>query len=168
MNSYVPSGLLGLSLDVVRTFTQALTFCAKKLRRPPEEVLQLLARGDSWVHSTFRYALVNQICQYLSRLGTVVRSVYIYGSCMEDRARPCSDVDIIIWVNEKSDALVLLLERLNYLISDYYRALMGDKAEGMARMLDIHLVDDREVEAREGYGAVLSSPYTSPVRIWSR
>lgn len=168
MKSYVPSILLGLSLDVVQTFSRALAFCAKKLGKSQDEVVRLLAQGDRWVHSTLRYALVTQVCQYLSRLGTVVRSVYIYGSCMEDRAKPSSDVDIIIWVNEKTDALAVLLEQLNLLISGYYRALLGDKASRMARMLDIHLVDDREVEAREGYGAVLGSVYTSPVQVWAR
>lgn len=168
MNSYVPSVLLRLSLDIVQTFSQAIDYCAKKLGKSPEEVLELLARGDSWAHSSFRYALTIQIGQYLSRLGTVVRSIYIYGSCMEDGARLTSDIDIIIWVNEKTDAIAFLLERLNLFISSYYRSLLGDKASRMARMLDIHVVDDQEVKARVGYGAFLGSLYAKPVEIWSR
>jgi len=168
MKDYVPSILLGLSLDIAHAFSQAIGYCAKKRGKSAEEIFDLLSQGDCWVHSTFRYALTIQICYYLSRLGTVVRSVYIYGSCMEDSARPTSDIDIIIWVNEKTDAIAFLLERLNLFISSHYRALLGDKAGRMARMLDIHVVDDQEVKARAGYGAVLGSLYTRPVKIWSR
>lgn len=169
MRNYVPSILLGLSLDIAHTFSEAIDYCAKKKEgRSAEEVLQLLAQGDRWAHSTFRYALTTQVCQYLSRLGTVVRSVYIFGSSMSDGAKPTSDIDIIIWVNERSDAIAFLLDRLNLFISTYYRGLFADRASRMRRMFDIHLVDDQEVKARVGYGAVLGSLHTRPVKIWAR
>jgi predicted nucleotidyltransferase len=168
MRVYRPSAFLGLSLDVVQVFSQAIGYCAEKLNKSSEETLALLEQGDLWVHSTFRFALAVQICPYLGRLGTAVRSIYIYGSCMEDRAKPTSDIDMIIWANEKNDAITFLLERLNLLVSSYYKSLLGDKASAMRWMLDIHVVDDQEVQENIGYATVLRSLYTMPVKIWNR
>jgi hypothetical protein len=53
------------------------------------------------------------------------------------------------------------------------RALVKRYAElisepGLVHLLDVQVVDDQDVEDCTGYGALLSSTYNRPIRVWER
>ncbi len=118
------------------------------------------------MHSAFRYALAQEFCRYVSGLGSTFRAVYVYGSTMDGRTRPSSDVDIIAWVGRKSDTAESLLLRLDRLLTQGYRTLTG--CSSLRCLFDIHLVDDEDIELNRGYGAVVRSVWTAPVCLWRR
>ena len=52
-------------------------------------------------------------------------------------------------------------------------ALLDDVAELLDRppaasLLDVHMVDDDDVETRTGYGVLLSSIHHLPIQVWER
>lgn len=132
----------------------------------PEELREALRAGDPWAHSSFRYALAQELCDYLRDLGPMLKAAYVYGSVMEHRARPASDLDIVLWVGRKSEAAVSLVGLLDRLAVICYREACPGASP--RRLFDAHLVDDTDVRDRRGYGAVINSLHTSPVCLWRR
>ncbi len=154
-----PSLLLGPKVQGL--FARALGQARRKGFGQEEELIEALRGGDPWAHSLFRYALAQEFSNYLARLCPEIRRVYVYGSTVDNRAGPASDVDLLVWVQRKTTALESLLWRLDAILLRGYRALTG--FVGPHNLFDFHLVDDEEVEARRGYGAVVSSLWTAPV-----
>lgn len=142
-------------------FARALQRASQKISAPEENLAQALRAGDPQAHSHFRYALAQELCNYLAGICEGMRKLYIYGSTMDNRAGPASDVDLILWVQKKSSALESLLWRLNTVLLQGYRALTG--CVGPPELFDFHIVDDEDVAERKGYGAVVSSIWTAPL-----
>ncbi|HEU68201.1 MAG TPA: hypothetical protein ENN53_03160 [Candidatus Acetothermia bacterium] len=99
-------------------------------------------------------------------MGSTFRTVYVYGSTMDGRTRPSSDVDIIAWVGRKSDTVESLLLRLNRLLTEGYRVLTG--CGSLRRLFDIHLADDEDVALGRRYGSVVRSAWSGPACQWRR
>jgi predicted nucleotidyltransferase len=110
--------------------------------------------------------LAQGFCRYLAKLGPAFGALYIYGSTMKGGAHTNSDVDVIILVHKKTDSIESLLCRLDRLLTQSYRLLVGVYAP--ERLFDLHLVDEVDVKRRRGYGAVIQSLWTAPVCLWRR
>lgn len=161
-----PSLLLGPAIRHDAILARAFGAAAAREGQDGAVFLASLRAGDSATHSAFRYALAQEFCRYVSGLGSTFRAVYVYGSTMDGRTRPSSDVDIIAWVARKSDTADSLLLRLDRLVTQGYRTLTG--CSSLRRLFDIHLIDDEDVELNRGYGAVVRSVWTAPVCLWRR
>lgn len=168
MNYYTPSLLLFPRIDVQGLLQRALAHTKEKVfgcSGKGASVLAALLAGDPGVHSAFRYALSKEFCRYLAEIGTSFRAFYIYGSTMENRAHLHSDVDVIILVYRKTDAIESLLWRAEALLAHVYRTLVG--VNGPDRLLDLHLIDEEDMKKRE-HGGMIQSLWTAPVCIWHR
>lgn len=165
MSPNTPSGLLAAELEAEVLLDRAVMFCANRLHMTEIRVVQTLQRGEPEVHSTLRYAVAKGVGDYLRELGCGFRAVYLYGSAMNGNAGIASDIDLIIIVEHKLDQVCNLLQRLDLALVTSYRMLLGF-AYGPASLLDVHIVDVEEERKRDGYGAVLCSPETSPVCLW--
>ncbi len=161
-----PSLLLGPGVRPAGFLARALGTAAARGGCDAQGFLADLRAGDPGAHSAFRYALAQEFCSFAASLGTTFRAVYVYGSAVEGRSRPGSDVDVIVWVTRKSGTVESLLVRLDALLARGYRKLTGYGS--LRRLFDIHLVDDEDVELRRGYGAVVRSVWTAPVCLWRR
>jgi len=161
-----PSLLLAPTVRAAGLLARALGAAAAREGRDAPGFLADLRAGDPGAQSAFRYALAREFCGYVSGLGSTFRAVYIYGSTMDGRTRPSSDVDIIAWVERKTDTVESLLERLNRVLTQGCRTLTG--CGSLQRVFDIHLVDDEDVRGRRGYGSVIASVWTAPVCLWRR
>jgi predicted nucleotidyltransferase len=84
---------------------------------------------------------------------------------MTGNAGIASDIDLIVVVEHKLDQVRNLLQRLDLALVTSYRSLLG-LTSGLAKLLDVHIVDVEERLKRHGYGAVLCSSETSPVCLW--
>ncbi|MBC7220849.1 hypothetical protein H5T55_05205 [Candidatus Bipolaricaulota bacterium] len=166
MIASTPSLLLGPAVHYDGILSRAMGAAADRVGRDGVGFLAVLRAGDPRAHSAFRYALAQEFCRYVSRLGSTFRAVYVYGSTVDGRTRPSSDVDIIAWVFRKSDTVESLLLRLNHLLTQGYRALTG--CQCLQQLFDIHLVDDEDVEFGRAYGAVVRSVWTAPLCLWRR
>jgi predicted nucleotidyltransferase len=165
MKPYVPSLLLSAELEGGPLLDEALQFCAERLRRPESEVRRALRGDDQEAHSTLRYAIAKGLSVYLARIGGGIYAVYLYGSAMKGEARPFSDIDLLVLVDRKLDQVRAFLGRVDLALVTAYRSLLGTK-DDPASLLDIHLVDVGEEEARQGYGALVGSARISPVCLW--
>ncbi|MBC7222276.1 nucleotidyltransferase domain-containing protein [Candidatus Bipolaricaulota bacterium] len=152
---------LFLDLAAQGLLARALENAAKKGFPSVEGVVSALRAGDPWAHSLFRYALAQELCVYLAQLCPSIRRVYLYGSVVDNRAGPASDVDIIVWVRRKLAALESLLCQLDALLLRGYQVLTHFR--GPPTLFDFHVVDDTEVEEARDYGAVIRSLWTAPV-----
>ena len=166
MNPYTPSLLIRPELDAQGVLDRALARCRARGLGETGQLLAALHAGDPVAHSYFRYAVAEEICRRLACLGSVFRAVYIYGSTVDNRARPNSDVDIIAWVHRKTDAIENLLALVDLSLAKAYRGLMGSGEP--KHLLDVHLVDDEDVERGRGYGGVIRSLWTAPICMWHR
>ncbi|MFQ6084202.1 MAG: nucleotidyltransferase domain-containing protein [Candidatus Aminicenantia bacterium] len=149
-------------------FDNALSFCCEKFNLiNKSQILELLYQGDNWTHSTFRYGLAKQVASYLNEIANnSIKAVYVYGTILEDRASFTSDIDMIVHSNNKSPEFQQAIKNLDKEILEYYKDLMKGKCEAMGHILDIHIVDDKEIEQKKGYGAVITSLINTPIRIW--
>ena len=166
MIPYTPSLLVRPGFDVQEAFDHVFTRCRARGLGGTNQLLLALRAGDPVAHSSFRYAIAEEVSRQLSSLGAAFRAVYIYGSTVENRARPNSDVDIIAWVHRKTDTIRTFLALVDLSLAKAYRGLMG--SEEPKHLLDVHLVDDEDVELGRGYGAVIRSLWTAPICMWHR
>lgn len=166
MNPYTPSLLVEPELDASGILARALARCQARGLGKRDQLLTALRAGDPVAHSYFRYAVAEELCHRLARLGTAFRAVYIYGSTIDDRACLNSDVDIIVWVYQKTVAIEKWLALANLNLTKAYRKLVDSTQ--VERLLDVHLVDDEDVERGRGYGGVIRSLWTAPICMWRR
>ncbi|MBC7318250.1 nucleotidyltransferase domain-containing protein [Candidatus Bipolaricaulota bacterium] len=159
-----PSLLLGPKVQGL--FARALAEVQRKGFSAEGELVRALRVGNPWAHSLLRYALAQELCTYLGRICPGIRKVYVYGSTVENRAGPASDVDLILWVQKKSGALESLLWQVDTLLLRGYRALTGFSSP--KSLFDLHIVDDEEVAQGKGYGSVINSLWTAPVPLQLR
>jgi predicted nucleotidyltransferase len=165
MGPNTPSGLLAAELEAEVLLDRALLFCADRMHVSTDQVVQALREGVPEVHSTLRYAVAKGLGDYLRNLRCDFRAVYLYGSTMTGNAGIASDIDLIVVVEHKLDQVRNLLQRLDLALVTSYRSLLG-LTSGLAKLIDVHIVDVEERLKRHGYGAVLCSSETSPVCLW--
>jgi len=53
-------------------------------------------------------------------------------------------------------------------VKEGVRGLLCSKANGSCFAVDVKIVDGEELASRKGYGALVTSVYAAPLRLWSR
>ena len=152
---------------------EGLAFCARKMRlSDPTEVVKLLQQSDSSACQYCRYGLAKGVAESIGNLDDNIKSVYVldYDATPHDlcfgQARQRSPIHLIVWAKRKTDALTSLVAALDRALVTRYSELIS--APELARLLDVQVVDDQDVEERIGYGALLSSTHNRPIRVWER
>jgi hypothetical protein len=147
-SSSQPSDVTSLAEAIL---TQALEFCATKLNLESyETAVERLQQGDN--------------------IG--IKAVYIFDfeATPEDicfaEVTPDIIIHLIVWAQRKTAAL-------NSLIGALDRALVRIHVEllhmpQLKHLLDVQVVDDRDVENRLGFGALFSSLHHRPLPVWKR
>jgi len=143
---------------------QALDFCVGKNShlKDRESVVNLLLEEDSWVHSTFRYALSKGICAFLGMHHQELEEVYLTGSTVEDTAGFTSDIDLIIKA-ENNETLTDTLRRLDNDIMIYYRSLLQQHVKKMHQILSPEFIYEKETLER-----IKGQLFHPPLLIWHR
>ena len=73
---------------------------------------------------------------------------------------------LIVHTERKTKALNSLVTMLERALAQSYARLIGPRQ--LQHLLDVQVVDDREVEDRIGYGALFSSLHHRPLKVWER
>jgi len=167
MRPNAPSMLAESELDADALLESAISCCARQLNLDEQDVRQQLRNGSCQAHSSLRYAVAKRVADYLGQLGGGIRGVYLYGSAMNDTARSCSDIDLVVLVERKLDQAQTLLQQLDLALLTSYRTLIGT-ARPPRSLLDVHLVDVEEEKIRRSHGAIIHSLQTSPICLWKR
>ena len=159
-----PSGLMTSEIASDCVVFGALEHCARRSGAGDDETLERLVRGDRQTHSDLRYAIAKRLAEHLESLGAPFLGVYVYGSLMSDTAGPGSDIDMIVVVQKKSDAVTRLLRSVDLVLTSDYRQALGGSA--VTSLLDVHVVDATQERERQGYGALLGDKQAAPVCLW--
>lgn len=155
----------------------AIKFCAEKTRfKDEEQVLGALRCGDCSVCEYLRYGLAEGVAEYLGSVDDTVKVIYTYepeyatsmDESLPDRPNLSPGISMIAWVSRKSAALSSVVTSLGSTLAEELRRLACPKANALCYMLDVKLVDDKEVQERTGYGALIGSLYVRPLEIWPR
>jgi len=155
--------------EIENLFVQALDFVSQKSKKTVQKVITLLRQRDLWINSSLRYALADYLCRNFLSIDTdnIVKAVYIFGSTLRDEACLTSDIDLIFLVVSKKEQTLNFLKALDIAILKHYKSLIGEQIRDMKSILNIHLVDDRDVKAKKECGAVINSIYNPPIKIWT-
>lgn len=120
-----------------------------------------------------RHGIAHEIAAAIGALDDHVRSVYTLDydatpedMCFGETARTTSLIHLIVWTQRKTAALDALATALDRALVEVYGDVAG--ASGLATLLDVQVIDDRDVERRSGYGALLASAHHLPMQVWAR
>jgi hypothetical protein len=155
----------------------ALAFCAQKAGlRDGEEARKAIQDGECAVCGYLTYALSKEIGEYLGGIDSSVQAVYSYepeysaGALHLDVTEPPIDrgIKLIVSVDRKSAALASIVASLEDAVRESVQHLACSDANLSCYVLDVRIADIEEVASRRGYGALLSSLYAPPIRLWAR
>lgn len=153
--------------------TNALSYCVEKIKAgTPATVKEQVKAGDRAAREYLTYQLGRQIAEHLGAFDDDVRAVYAfeYDATSDDLSfgelGGLPSVHLIASVNRKTAALSSLITALDRALCDVYANTFG--SERPNHLLDIQVVDDKDVSERRGYGALLASIHHRPMKIWSR
>ncbi|MGD2142967.1 MAG: hypothetical protein PVF54_00670 [Anaerolineae bacterium] len=152
---------------------EGLAFCAQKMGlADSEEVAQHLRQGDNCACQYCHYGLAKKMGECIGNLDDNVKAIYVldYDATPHDlcfgHAGKSSPIHLIVWVGRRTGALDSLVAALDRALTQEYADLIS--APDLARMLDVQLVDDHDVQDRTGYGALLTSTHNRPIQVWER
>jgi hypothetical protein len=122
----------------------------------------------------FRTGLARYLGEYLGSVDSNVKQVYL---CREELApedlagtrtvSATSHFMLIIWVIRKTAALQSLVVELDYAVTREYKNLTSS-TRGVDSVLEVHFVDDEEVENRRGFAALINSIHKPATRVWAQ
>ncbi|MBI3947055.1 MAG: hypothetical protein HY321_14110 [Armatimonadetes bacterium] len=151
----------------------ALAVCAQKLEPGGDrDVIGRMREGDGAACGYYRAALAARVAAYLGEREQSVKSAYLFDYDAasdeegEECATPTSPVRLVVHVSEKTGALGALIQSLDSALTGQHARLVGTPE--LAHLLEAHVVDDAEAEARTGYGALLSARHRRPLQVWKR
>lgn len=90
--------------------------------------------------------MAKKICRYIEVENIALKSVYIYGSSLEDTAPFASNIDLILWVSQKAENLDSFLKDMDRCLAEHYSAIMGSSIKNVEGLLDFKAVDNEEEE----------------------
>jgi hypothetical protein len=156
---------------------QAIEFCAEKSGfNGKEKALKAIGSGDCCVCEYMRYALAQQVAEYLGSVDDSITAIYTYepeyatGSDTTGPVHPRVQpgLNLIARVNRKSAALSSVVASLSAALAEQLKQLGCPNANALCRELDVNLADEQDVQKRIGYGALIGSLYVRPIEVWHR
>jgi hypothetical protein len=178
--SIVDAGVLAPSLhmpDASSTaaiiLSQAMEYCAHKMGlKSTQAAIDHVKQGDTMACSYCHYSAAQQVADALGMLDNNVQAAYLfeYDATPEDvclgEAAGIIPLHLLVWVNRKTDALSALVESLDRAMAQSLAGMLGTSLD--AYVLDVQVVDDSDVKNRTAYGALLSSLFQRPIKVWDR
>lgn len=150
--------------------SQALAFTAQKMGLDsPQAALDCLRQCNQTAFAYLYYSLATQVAEWAGSWDEDIKAVYLYdydaaGEEFCEAGQPTL-MNLIVWARRKTSALNAMMEAADRALTRSYNQLLNAQ---MAHLLDAQLIDDDDVTRRTAYGALLSSLYYKPVRIWKR
>jgi hypothetical protein len=151
---------------------QGLDLCVAMMKlHDRDEAVTLLREHGGEACGYFEYGLIRHLAEYIGALDDQVQAVYQY----DDEATPedvifgeamPSLVHVVIWAQRKTGALNSLVTALDRTVTQCYAELMFTPEQ--VHLLDVHVVDDAEVNSRSGFGAMFTWLHHRPLLVWKR
>ena len=160
--------------DMIET---ALVFCSQKTGlQDGERALEAIRSGDCCVCGYLKYGLCKELGEYLGGIDASVQAVYTYEpehcTGVADLAgaelEAMRGINLIVSVDRRSAALSSIVASLEDGVREARGRLICSEATGLCWALDVKVADAEEVASRRGYGALISSLYVAPLKVWAR
>ncbi len=155
----------------------ALAFSAQRTGLDDRaQALEAIRGGDCCVCSYVRYGLGKELGEYLGGIDASVTAVYAYepehctggADLVGAESEWTRGINLVVCVDRRSAALGAILASLEDAVSQAARSLVCPEGNGSCYLLDVKVADKQEVASRRGYGALVSSLYVRPLRVWAR
>lgn len=157
---------------------RAITHCgASRFDGDTQAAVLALHQGRCDVCSIVSSRLVQEVGEYLGQTDKMVKSVYLVepenGLVRAQRGEPVATgrragINLVAWVDRKSAALVALGTTLENGLAESLRTFDCKNSTPACYVLQIQLVDDKEVRERRGYGTFVNNPYLRSTQVWRR
>lgn len=152
---------------------KALAYCAEKMHLDSADTaLNLLREGNSTARWYGHHSLAEQVAEVLGDLDNTVQSVFVFDldATPEDVAfaepTATSPIHMIVRAQRKTEALHALVRALEDALLAEYATRVGPGQ--LQYLLDVQVIDAKDVEKRRGYAGLLSSLYNMPIQVWQR
>lgn len=157
---------------------KAIMYCAdKKFGGNADETMLALRQGRCDICHALSDCLVREVSEYLGCMDKMVKAVYRFEPetfiarnerVFKSAAGQKAGINLIAWVNRKSHALSSLGSTLESTLTESRRQLGCQNAGSACYVMDVQLVDDKDVQERRGYGVVINNMYLHATQVWSR
>lgn len=150
----------------------AISFTAQKMHLNRAEATIALKQNDRETYDYFKYGLAAQVAEHVAGLDDQVRGVYMYNdeATPEDEVfaegQPSRLIHLIVVAQRKTEALNALIGALDRALVRGFAGLAN--APHLAHLLDVQVVDEKDVQQRTGFAALLSSVHHQPLPILER
>jgi hypothetical protein len=153
---------------------QALSYCSHKMGLDgPQAAVERMRQGDGVACGYCLYSIAKQAAESIGTLDGNVRAVYTFqgdatpeDECFGEVAQGAPLVHLIVWAQRKTAALCSLVVALDRSLVRAYTSVVDiGQPSGL---LDVQVIDDADVENRNGYGALLGSIHHRPIKVWHR
>jgi len=153
--------------------SQAMEYCSQKMGlKNSQAAMEHVKQGDTMACSYCHYSAAQQVADALGMLDNNVQAAYMFeydatpeDVCMGEAAK-IIPLHLLVWVERKTDALTALVESLDRAMAHSLANMLGTSPD--AYVLDVQIVDDSDVKNRTAYGALLSSLFQRPIKVWDR
>ena len=149
---------------------------AARLRMPArqqEAGLADLLKFPTFLNS-FKYGLAQGVTNVIVANDSNVQAIYLFeessnpDSETEDALVPDLSVHLLLLVNSNSAALDAFVESLDRSLTELVRDLSSPLLSKRKSLLNVIPVTQEDVDDRRGYGALLTSLFAQPVKLWAR
>ena len=154
--------------------SQAVAICAEKVGcDDPEGVADRMRQNDGIACKYCLYGIAKEVAASLGSLDENVKAVYTFDLdatpediCFAEPDGATPLLHLLVWTSRKTAAFSALVATLDRALVQAWAELL-DRPPA-ASLLDVHMVDDDDVETRTGYGVLLSSIHHLPIQVWER
>jgi hypothetical protein len=150
----------------------AISECAKVHFAGDQQRVRLsILRGECKTCKLLSHSLVIEIAKYLAQVDSTVKAVYQYeaeGEPESDEGFNPTGLHFIVWTGRKSAALNALADTLESALMVSQQKLGCVKTKLACYVLDMAIVDDRDVHEGRGLGLLISQEKLNSHLVWSR
>ena len=158
-------------------FRRAVAASAMQLGvKTPAQAIAELQRGDCDKCQVFRINLARQVADYLANLDSDLRAVYAYnpdyafGDYQSTGAKKSlsSALYLLAWTRTLKTIPTDAITGLSQAFLNARKSFLCSEASAMCLSLNLQVVSDKQVQARQGYAAMIDSLNIRPNQVWER
>ncbi len=155
----------------------ARTCADMKFSGDVQGVFQAMQKGNCDLCGSMCDCLVKQVGVYLGKADKTVKAIYRYAPdfstprpVLGSEALPArkAGINLVVWVGRKSAALDALGATLESLLAESRRKFACQKAAAACYVMDIQMVDDREVQENRAAAQVVNNLFLHSIQVWKR
>lgn len=143
------------------------------LARRQDEDLGKLMQDFAFLNS-LKYGLAEGVTNVLVANDGNIQAIYLFeeatnpDSETEEALVPDMTIHLLLLVNSNSAALDAFVESLDRALTEVVRDLPSPLLDKRTSILNVIPITQEEVDAKKGYGVLLSSIFARPVKLWAR